>query len=90
MEIMGDKEKTEKTRGRLYKTDSDCFDALWMIIERYTENTEHLNMLLVAIPKIISKLAEVEEGNIFDLTPDILTCKTPDEVCDLILKKVKG
>lgn len=87
---MEDKEKIEKMLVRLYETDSDCFDSLWMIIERYTENTEHLNMLLEAVPKIISKLADVEADDIFDLTPDILACKTPDEVCGLILKKVKG
>lgn len=71
---------------RLEKADPDSFQDITDIIERHAENTEKLNMILDAIPKFIAQQTGEDESDAGEITPDILSCDTPDEVCDIINK----
>lgn len=75
---------------QLEKADPDSYQDLIDILERHTENTEKLNMLLDAIPKFISQRTGEDESDVREITPDILNCDTPDEVCDVINKWIKN
>jgi len=74
---------------RLEKADPDSFQDITDIIERHTENTEKLNMILDAIPKFIAKRTGEDESGAREIIPDILGCDTPDEVCDIIVEWIK-
>ena len=71
---------------RLEKADPDSFQDLTDIIERHTENTEKLNMILDVIPKLIAQQTGEDESNAGEIIPDIMSCDTPDEVCKEINK----
>lgn len=75
--------------GRLEKMDPDSFQDLADIIERHIENTEKLNMLLDAIPKFLDQQTGEDEKEGVNIIPDILSCDTSDEVCDVISKWIK-
>lgn len=79
----------EEMLKRLKAIDSDGFGAMYMIIERYTENTERLNMLLDAIPKVVSSHAGISEEDARNIIPDLFECKTSDEMCELINRWIK-
>lgn len=71
---------------RLEKADPDSFQDFTDIIERHTKNTEKLNMLLGAIPKLIAQQTGENEREALNIQPDLLSCDTPDEVCEVINK----
>lgn len=71
---------------QLEKAEPDSFQDLTDIIERHTENTEKLNMLLDAVPKFIAQRTGEDESDVREITPDILGCATPDEVCETLNK----
>lgn len=80
------KEDLKELLERLEKADPDSFQNLIDIIESHIENTEKLNMILMAIPKFIAQRTGEDEREILDIQPDILSCDTPDEVCEQINK----
>lgn len=80
------KRDLKKLLERLEKIDPDSFQDLTDIIERHTENTEKLNMILDAIPKLITQRTGENEKEGLNIIPDILSCDTPDEVCEVINK----
>lgn len=80
------KKDLKKLFERLEKADPDSFQDLTDIIERHTKNTEKLNMLLDAIPKFIAKRTGEDESDAREIIPDIMSCDTPDEVCEELNK----
>lgn len=74
---------------RLKKASPDSFRDLIDIIERHTENTENLNMLLDAIPKFISQQTGEDESETREIIPKIMECNTPDEVCNVMIRWIK-
>lgn len=71
---------------RLEKADPDSYRDVTDLIEKYIQNTEKLNMLLDAIPKFIAQRTGEDESEAREIIPDILSCDTPDEVCEELNK----
>jgi len=82
-------EELKELLEKLEKADPDSFQNLTDILKTNIENAEKLNMLLDAIPKFIAQQTGEDERVAGEITPDILSCNTPDEVCEIINKWIK-
>ena len=73
---------------RLEKLDPDSYQNLKEVMERLTEFTEKLNMMVEFVPLLLSRLREKPDGYYGDIVPDVLQCKTSEEVLLLIMKEL--
>ena len=80
----------KKMLERLEKIDPDSYQNLKDVIERHTEFTEKLNMMVDFVPLLLAYLNEKNNVYIFfgDVVPDVLNCNTSEEVLELIKKEV--
>jgi len=81
----------KKMLERLEKIDPDSYQNLKDVIERHTEFTEKLNMMVDFVPLLLAYLNEKNNEYIFfgDVVLDVLNCNTSEEVLELIKKEVK-